>query len=111
MPHKIVIKKKKKVKKFGSKTVKDHLDDNSLVTDKEKSRLKMLANIPISRGEVIHVSEYSSPNIKSEGKQEEDESNDMVNKLALQIQNDKLHSSKLDLSPKSKGGNPVFDLG
>ena len=111
MPHKIVIKKKKKVKKFGSKTVKDHLDDNPLVTDKEKSRLKMLANIPISCGEVVHVSEYSSPNIKSEGKQEEDESNDMVNKLALQIQNDKLHSSKLDLSPKSKGETQFLTWG
>ena len=71
----------------------------------------MLANIPISRGEVVHVSEYSSQNIKSEGKQEDDESNDMVNKLALQIQNDKLHSSKLDLSPKSKGETQFLTWG
>ena len=72
--------------------------------DKEKRRLKMLANVPISRGEVIQVSEYSSTFvIKSEGKQEDDESNDMVKKLALKIQYDKLHSSRLNLSPKSKG--------
>ena len=116
MPHKIVLKKKKKKLRQGVTTTSKEngkylLDEanaleehNQNSMDKEKRRLKMLANVPISRGEVIQVSEYSSTFvIKSEGKQEDDESNDMVKKLALKIQYDKLHSSRLNLSPKSKG--------
>ena len=116
MPHKIVLKKKKKKLRQGTsltsqQNVKTIFDEgivleehNQNSLDKEKRRLKMLANVPISRGEVIQVSEYSSTFVmKSEGKQEDDESNDMVKKLALKIQNDKLHSSRLNLNPKSKG--------